>query len=624
MLEKIDSPSDLKGLTYPELQQLAEDIREELINTVSSTGGHLASSLGAIEITIALHRVFNTPDDKIVWDVGHQSYAHKLLTGRRQQFNTLRQYKGLSGFPTLAESPHDAFGVGHASTSISSALGMALARDFDGKHNHIVAVIGDGSLTGGLAFEALNHAGHLGTRLIVILNDNGMAISNSTGALSNMLNRVRLDPRYEKATNELKKAIIRMPIGRWFLVRGKQAWNSLVKAITPGAFWEELGFIYLGPIDGHSISKIEEALYRARDYDKKPIIVHVITKKGHGYSPAESDATKFHGIPPANNGKSNGALTYSAAFGKTIARLMRENDRVIAISAAMIDGTGLTGVAKEFPGRVIDVGICEQHAVTLAAGLSSQGFIPVVAIYSTFLQRAYDQIIHDVCIQNLPVVFAIDRAGIVGDDGKTHQGAFDISYLQAVPGICIAAPKDEDELQHMLYTAVRAKRPIAIRYPRGSGYGVSLKQNFEEIPIGSWEVLKDGEDLLILATGATVYPSIAAAEKLGVEGIHCGVVNARFIKPLDTNLLHRLATRVERVITVEENAVKGGFGSAVLQELESSGLHKVRVKCLGIPDEFVEHGPQETFRSLFNLDADGISGEAKRAFPEIFVRPVIR
>lgn len=616
ILGRINSPADLKAVGQPELETFAAEIRELLIQTVSLNGGHLASSLGVVELTIALHRVFNSPEDKIVWDVGHQSYAHKLLTGRKDRFVTLRQYGGVSGFPVRTESPHDAFGAGHAGTSISAALGMALARDLNKMSYQVVAVIGDGSLGTGMALEAVNHAGHLGTKLIVVLNDNGMSISPSIGAVSRLLNQVRFDPRYEFAKKKAKKTVSRLPFGELVWALSKRTKGLLLGVLLPSIFWQQLGFTYLGPVDGHDIKELETALRRARDFESKPTLVHVLTKKGKGYAVAEGNATKFHGVPP-NNTKGSNAPSYSQVFGQTVLRLMRENHKVVAITAAMLDGTGLAPVATEFPDRVFDVGVCEQHAVTLAAGLATQGFIPVVAIYSTFLQRAYDQIIHDVCIQNLPLVFALDRAGIVGDDGKTHQGTFDISYLRAIPNIVIAAPKDEDEFQHLLYTAINAGQPMAVRYPRGNGEGVPLTQDFQQLPIGKGEMLKEGEDVGILAIGSTVYPALATVEKLAADGVHCAVANVRFAKPLDSELIMELAASTKRLVTVEENALAGGFGSAVLELLGKAKLKGVKVKCLGLPDRFIEHGTQELFRAMFNLDSEGIARCVRAAFPEI-------
>ena len=616
ILGRINSPADLKAVGQPELETFAAEIRELLIQTVSLNGGHLASSLGVVELTIALHRVFNSPEDKIVWDVGHQSYAHKLLTGRKDRFVTLRQYGGVSGFPVRTESPHDAFGAGHAGTSISAALGMALARDLNKMSYQVVAVIGDGSLGTGMALEAVNHAGHLNTKLIVVLNDNGMSISPSIGAVSRLLNQVRFDPRYEFAKKKAKKTVSRLPFGELVWALSKRTKGLLLGVLLPSIFWQQLGFTYLGPVDGHDIKELETALRRARDFESKPTLVHVLTKKGKGYAVAEGNATKFHGVPP-NNTKGSNAPSYSQVFGQTVLRLMRENHKVVAITAAMLDGTGLAPVATEFPDRVFDVGVCEQHAVTLAAGLATQGFIPVVAIYSTFLQRAYDQIIHDVCIQNLPLVFALDRAGIVGDDGKTHQGTFDISYLRAIPNIVIAAPKDEDEFQHLLYTAINAGQPMAVRYPRGNGEGVPLTQDFQQLPIGKGEMLKEGEDVGILAIGSTVYPALATVEKLAADGVHCAVANVRFAKPLDSELIMELAASTKRLVTVEENALAGGFGSAVLELLGKAKLKGVKVKCLGLPDRFIEHGTQELFRAMFNLDSEGIARCVRAAFPEI-------
>ncbi|MCK4362529.1 MAG: 1-deoxy-D-xylulose-5-phosphate synthase, partial [Dehalococcoidia bacterium] len=450
MLDSINEPADLKGLTLPQLAQLAAEMRSRIVTIVDANGGHLASNLGVVELTIALHRTFESPRDKIVWDVGHQSYAHKMLTGRRARFSTIRQHGGLSGFTDREESPHDPFGAGHASTSISAALGMAIARDLAGESYHVIAVVGDGSLTGGMAFEALNQAGHRGTRLIVVLNDNGMAISPSVGALSRLFSRLRLDRRYYRADEEASHVVSRLPRTHWLQLIGQRVKKGVKGMIIPSMFWEELGFTYIGPIDGHDLAELEATLAQAREYARRPILVHVVTKKGKGHRPAEDDAVGFHGVSP-NQGKKVNALSYSEVFGQTVLRLARENPKVIAVTAAMPEGTGLSLLADEFPERVFDVGICEQHAVTLAAGLATQGFVPIVAIYSTFLQRAFDQIIHDVCLQDLPVIFAIDRGGIVGDDGKTHQGTFDISYLTVAPNLIVSAPKDENELQHLLY-----------------------------------------------------------------------------------------------------------------------------------------------------------------------------
>lgn len=619
ILEQIDSPSRLHELSQHDLGRLAEEIRDELIARISMNGGHLASNLGVVELSMAVHLAFDSPTDKIVWDVGHQSYVHKLLTGRREKFATIRQYDGLSGFTDRDESPHDAFGAGHASTSVSAAVGIALARDLAGESYHVVALIGDAALTGGMAIEALNHAGHLGTKIIVILNDNGMAISPSVGALSRFLRRIELDARYEKAKKGARRTVTLLPSGDQAWALSKRVKGNIKRALVPGALWEKFGYTYIGPIDGHDVKGLVAALVRARDHETKPTIVHVLTQKGRGYSAAEADATRFHGIPPGDATPSNGP-SYADIFGQTVARLMRENSRIVAITAAMLDGTGLSAVSREFPNRVFDVGICEQHAVTLAGGLATRGFIPIVAIYSTFLQRAYDQVIHDICIQNLPVVFALDRAGIVGDDGKTHQGAFDISYLSTIPGMIVAAPKDEDELQHLLITAVACGRPMAIRYPRGESPGTPLSPEPRELPIGKGELLRDGADIGILAIGSTIVAALGAAQQLAEEGVDCAVANARFAKPLDSELVLSMAAKSGRLVTVEENALAGGFGSAVLQLCQSSNLVGLRVECIGLPDVFVEQGSQQQMRATFDLDSDGIVRRLRKSFPELFIR----
>jgi 1-deoxy-D-xylulose-5-phosphate synthase len=619
LLDKINSPADLRKLNVTELDRLVAEIRERLIDVVSENGGHLASSLGVVELTVALHRVFSSPEDKIIWDVGHQSYVHKLLTGRKERFSTIRQYGGLSGFPVISESPHDAFGTGHSGTSISAALGMALARDLSHSSYHVIAVIGDGSLGSGMAFEAINHAGHLGKKLIVVLNDNGMSISPSVGALSRVLNRVRLDTRYAQAKRRVEGAFNRLPFGESAWIFSKRMKRNFERVLLPNAFWEELGFTYLGPLDGHNIVEIEAALTRARDLDTKPTVIHVITQKGKGYPEAENDVVKYHGISPNGSHKSPDP-SFSQVFGQTMSGLMKENSKIVVISAAMLDGTGLARVASQFPDRVFDVGICEQHAVTLAAGLATQGFLPVVAIYSTFLQRAYDQIIHDVCLQNLPVVFAIDRAGIVGEDGKTHQGAFDISSLRCIPNLAIASPSDEDELRHLLYSAVGYHQPTAIRYPRGNGPSVSLTAELHDLPRGRGKVVKNGSDLSILAIGPCVYNAAEAAEILAREGVDCSVVNARFAKPLDCELILSEAKKTRNLLTVEENTVCGGFGSAVAELLCTSDLTGVRIKNLGLPDNFIEHGSQELLRALFNMDSEGIIQYVRSSFPDLFSR----
>ncbi len=606
LIDKINSPADLKKLTKPQLKQLASEIRRELVAIVSTNGGHLASNLGVVELTIALHRVFDSPRDKIIWDVGHQSYTHKLLTGRRKRFASLRQYRGLSGYTCRSESQYDPFGAGHASTSVSAALGMAIARDLAGDNYQVVAVIGDGAITGGMALEALNQVGHLGSRLILILNDNGMSISPTVGALAKLLSKVRFDHRYYRAKEKSRRLLTALPLGDRLWQASQQVKDGFKSLVIPTTIWEELGFTYMGPVNGHNIRDLEIALTRARDYHIKPTFVHVVTTKGKGYLPAEGDAVYFHGVPA--KGKDNKSIpTYSEVFARTVLRLARQNPRLVAVTPAMPEGNYLSIVADEFPHRVFDVGICEQHAVTFAAGLATQGYLPIVAIYSTFLQRAFDQIIHDVCLQDLPVVFAIDRSGIVGDDGKTHQGAFDISYLTLIPNLIVSAPRDENELQHLLYTAVKSAHPMAIRYPRSPGLGVKLDTKLHSIPIGKGEVLRHGEDVAILAIGATVAPCLEAARELASNGIEATVVNARFAKPLDSELIIDLASHIKRIVTVEENALSGGFGSSVIDLLHQSGVSDIQIKSIGIPDEFIEQGAQALLRSKYGLDAKKIA-----------------
>jgi len=607
VLERVNCPDDVKWLSRGELGELCSELRELLVSRVSKNGGHLASNLGAVELTIALHRVFDSPRDKIVWDVGHQSYVHKLLTGRREQFSSLRQYQGLSGFPDRNESPHDAFTTGHGGTSISAALGMALTRDLARGDNHVVAVIGDGCLTCGMAYEGLNHAGHLNTRLIVVLNDNGMSISPTVGAVARRLNVVRTTRPYVQAKEQTRRLLSILPGGkrlRWALHRLKEGAKAV---FMPTMMWEQLGFTYLGPIDGHNVAELEKALVRAKNYHK-PVIVHVLTIKGKGYKPAEDNPTRFHGVSPKSE-SSVTTRTYSQTFARTVRGLLMDNPRLVVISAAMIEGNSLSPLVKEFPHRIYDVGISEQHAVTLAAGLATQGFIPVVAIYSTFLQRAFDKILHDVCLPDLPVIFAMDRSGIVGDDGKTHQGLFDLSYLSLMPNIIICAPKDENELQDLLYTSLNTEHPMAIRYPRGQGTSVPLATELHQIPIGRAEMIRQGRDMTIIGIGSTVMPCLEAAEHLAPRGIDALVVNARFAKPLDTELILDAANRTKNMVIVEENVLSGGFGAAVLELLEKAGVSGIKVKRLGIPDEFVTHGKQDFLRSLYHLDAQGIARE---------------
>ncbi len=610
ILEKVNSPDDLKKLSTEELKKLAEEVRQFIISVVEKTGGHLASSLGVVELTIALLKVFSPPKDEIVWDVGHQSYPYKILTDRKEKFHTLRQFGGISGFPSIKESIYDAFGVGHSSTSISAALGIKVAKRLKGEEGHVIAVIGDGALTAGEAYEGLNNAGQLKEDLIVILNDNEMSISKNIGAISNYLTKVATGENLRKAKERLEE-IARKIFGEKVFKTLKRVEDLIVKGLfPPGMLFEELGFRYIGPIDGHDLETLIVTLNNVSKL-KGPTLVHVITKKGKGYKPAEEKPEKFHGVSPKILKKENDSQpSYTEVFSKTLIDIAAKDEKIVAITAAMPSGTGLDRFKKTFPNRYFDVGIAEQHAVTFAAGLAKEGLKPVVAIYSTFLQRAYDQIVHDVALQELPVVFAIDRAGLVGEDGATHHGVFDLSYLRHIPNMVVAAPKDEEELRHLLYTAVKSNRPFAVRYPRGKGYGIKIREPLKEIPIGSWEILKEGKDLAILATGWTVYQALKAADKLEEEDIKVCVVNARFIKPLDKKLLQKLAEKFSTFLTVEENVIKGGFGSAVDEFF--SDREKVKVFNLGIPDKFIEHGNQNLLRKLVGIDSEGIYNKVKK------------
>jgi len=625
ILDRIDSPNDLKNLTYPELKQLAAEIREELVTVVSANGGHLASNLGVVELTLALHRVYNAPQDKIIWDVGHQAYAHKLVTGRRTDFQSLRQYGGLSGFTSREESEYDAFGAGHASTSISAALGIAVARDFAAEDYHVVAVIGDGGIAGGMAIEGLNQTGHIGTRLVVVLNDNGMSISPTVGAIARVLDRIRFDHRYMVSKEKSQKLLKGLPLGKQVWRFGLQIESWLKDISRPTRFWENFGFNYIGPIDGHDFKKLETALTRARNYTAGPIVVHIITTKGSGYLPAEGNSVYFHGIAGTNGKPNNKTIpTYSNIFAETILKIARENPKLVVVTPAMPEGNCLNIFQQEFPKRLFDVGICEQHAVTFAAGLATQGYLPVLAIYSTFLQRSFDQIIHDVCLQELPMVFAVDRGGIVGDDGKTHQGIFDLSYLSLIPNMIVAAPKDENELQHLLYTAVKSRKIMAIRYPRSQGLGVKMDAAFKELPIGKGEILKEGRDVAILAVGSMVAPAVEAAEKLALQGIEITVVNARFVKPVDTELIIDIATRIKRIVTVEENTLSGGFGNYVNDAIRQADLRDVIIRNVGLPDVFIEHGGQDFLRSKYGLDAAGIINHVLETVPTGSASKIVR
>ncbi len=623
LLNRINRPTELKALSVEELSQLAGEIRSFVISTVSRTGGHLAPNLGVVELTLALHTVFNCPEDKIIWDVGHQSYIHKILTGRRDTFHTLRQFGGISGFPKRAESECDPFDTGHSSTSISSALGMAVARDLKGDNYSIVAVIGDGAMTGGMAFEALNHAGHLGTNMIVVLNDNEMSISENVGALAGYLSRMRTDPKYYKHKEEMELMLKKIPsIGPTVVKAIERIKDSFKYLVVPGMLFEELGITYLGPINGHDIARTRTVLQRAKN-SPGPVLVHVITTKGKGYLPAEKNPDKFHGIGPFDIGtgetRNSNRPTYTDVFGDTLCEIAAANHKVLAITAAMPTGTGLNRFSEQYPTRFFDVGIAEQHAVTMAGGLATNGYVPVVAVYSTFLQRAYDQILHDIAIQGLHVVFAIDRAGLVGEDGETHQGVFDISFLRHIPGMVVMAPKDENELRHMLKTAVEMDGPVAIRYPRGAGVGVDISEDLEKIPVGCAEVLREGKDITIAAVGPLVYTALEAAEELEDNGIKATVINTRFVKPLDESCLINSVRETGHLLTLEENVLQGGFGSAVLELLESSNLC-IPVTRLGIADEFVSHGSPALLRKNFGLSRENIvsqvcrmlSGTAKR------------
>ncbi len=612
LIENIESPDDLKKMSRDQLPLLAEELRGLIIERVSCGGGHLASNLGVVELTIALHYVFRAPVDKIIWDVGHQSYSHKLITGRYRMFSTLRKYGGLSGFPRIGESPFDAFGTGHSSTSISAAVGMIEARDKRGERFKVIAVIGDGALTSGLAFEGLNHAGQLKKDIIVILNDNEMSISKNVGALSAYLNRILTGQAYQRFKKETKSLIKQIPkVGGQVSKIAQRAEDSLKGFLLPGMLFGELGFNYVGPIDGHNIELLIETLRRVSTADE-PTLIHVITKKGRGYTFSEEDPCVFHGIGPfdMDTGETTSDTStpaYSTVFGQALTELSKKDIRLVAVSAAMREGTGLDVFAETFPERFYDVGIAEPHAVTFAAGLASQGLRPVVAIYSTFLQRAYDEIVHDVCLQNLPVIFAVDRAGLVGEDGATHQGLFDISYLRHIPNLVVMAPKDGSELRKMLQFALQHDGPSAIRYPRGkareiSGYPLADA----EVRVGKGEILTDGDDIAIIAFGCSVHPSLKAAEMLRKDGISPCVINARFVKPLDESLILSVCERIRKVVTVEENVLAGGFGSAVLECLERAGMAGVSVKRIGIGDEFVEHGSQPILRKRHGLDEEGI------------------
>ena len=619
-LQNIKTPADLKELGAEQLEELAAEIRQKIIDVVSTNGGHLSPNLGVVELTLALHRAFDFSKDRIVWDVGHQCYTHKLITGRADRFDTLRREGGISGFPRREESPYDYFDTGHAGTSISAALGFAKARDLCGEDRDIVAVIGDGSLTSGLAFEGLNNAGADKSDLIVVLNDNEMSISPNVGALSEHLNRIITGELYNKVINEVDNLLKKIPaVGEQMTNLAHRIEEAVKGVIVPGRLFEDLGFKYFGPIDGHKLPYLMETFESVKKL-KGPRIVHVVTRKGKGYEHAERKSGSWHGTSPfkVSTGEriKPAKASYTSIFGKTLVELAEDDEKIVAVTAAMKDGTGLIEFSERFPERTFDVGIAEQHAVTFAAALAAEGFKPVVAIYSTFMQRAHDQLIHDVCSMNLPVTLALDRAGIVGDDGQTHQGVFDFSYLRHMPNMTMMAPKDENELRHMIYTAINHNGPAAVRYPRGSATGVPLEQEFRAIEIGRAEVLREGNDILICAIGNRVPEAEIAAERLEKEGHSVALINARFVKPLDINTISSWAKRCGNIITVEENALMGGFGSAVFEELRKEGLGALPGMSVGIPDRFVEHATQDSSRRRFGLDAEGIYHTARD-----FLRP---
>lgn len=612
VLKDIEFPADIRKRSIAELNTLAREIRELIINTVSSRGGHLASSLGAVELTLALHYVFNTPQDKIIWDVGHQAYAHKIITGRKNDFDHLRKKDGISGFPRREESPYDTFNVGHSGTSISAAAGFTEAGCLKGDRKKIIAVIGDGSMTTGMAFEGLNWSGDRKKNMIIVLNDNEMSISSNVGAMSSYLSRVMTGHTITTLKADIKNFLNGIPgIGGNVIKFVRQIEEILKTLMVPGALFEEMGFTYVGPLEGHNLNYLIKNFENIKEMTN-PILVHVITKKGKGYEFAEEDPLGFHGVAPfdVETGQAiaspSDIPTYTQVFGRTLVRMAHADSRIVAITAAMCEGTGLDTFSKEIPQRFYDVGIAEQHAVTFAAGLAVEGFIPVVAIYSTFLQRAYDQIVHDVCLQKLPVVFAIDRGGLVGEDGATHQGILDLSYLRSIPNMIVMAPKDENELQHMLKTSVDCGKPVSLRYPRGKGAGIALDEELKNLDIGKGEVLQEGNHLAVIAIGSTVNQAFAAAKRLSAEGLHIKVINARFVKPLDEDLILKTVAEIKKIITVEENMLHGGFGSAVLELLSEKKISGVLVKRLGIPDEFVKHATQAEQRQKYGLDEQGI------------------
>ena len=614
LLDKIDEPGDLRGLTHEELAQIAQEARDTIISVITERGGHLASNLGVVELTLALHRVFDSPKDRIVWDTTNQLYTHKLVTGRRDEFKDIRLEGGLSGFGEPSESLHDTLAAGHAGTGLSIALGVAEGAANQKLDSWTIAIVGDGAMTSGSSFEALNNIVHLNPdKFVVVLNDNGMSISENIGFLTNWRKRLITHPEYQAMIERMKALSKRMPTGELMYGLVKRFNTALAGFIVPTMFWTEMGFQYLGPIDGHDFRQLEQTLKQAMSPTGLVPLVHVVTHKGHGYERAEDDPVRFH-QPSSPLGDSSGAPTYSSVFAQTVSRIMKQDESVVGISAAMLEGTGLVGVQREFPDRVFDVGIAEQHAVSMAAGMASAGLNPFVSIYSTFLQRGFDQIVHDVCLQDLPVTIIADRAGIVGEDGKTHHGAFDITYLRCLPNAVVAAPADENELQHLVHTAYKHQGPFAIRIARGAAVGVPMDSELMELPIGKGRVVREGLDVAIFGLGKSNSAALEAAEMLAEHGIDCGVVNPIFVKPLDIDLLLDTARKVPRIVTVEENVLAGGFGSAVLETLAEAGMDDVVVHRIGMPDFFIEHGTAADQRHRLQLDAQGIVERVLGAF----------
>ena len=625
-LSEINSPADLRELRIEDLQEVADEVRQFIIDTCSRVGGHTGASLGAVELAVAMHYVFDTPNDRLVWDVGHQAYAHKILTGRRDELHTIKQYDGLSGFLRRAESEYDTFGAGHASTSLSAALGMAIARDKKGEDFHVCALIGDSSIAGGMAMEAVNQAGHLKSRMIVILNDNGMSIAPAVGSLSGYLNRIKEAQSYQHWKEEIGDALESVPgIGGKLRAAAKSVKDAIAAAVLPGALVNELGFKYIGYVDGHNVPALVQALREAKKVDDGPVIVHALTTKGKGFPNPEKNYYAYHATGPfdpktglAFKSSKVAPPTYTEVFGHTMCELMECDERIVALTAAMPDGTGVDKVLEKFPERAFDVGIAEQHAVTFCAGMACEGLKPVAAIYSTFLQRAFDQVIHDVCLQNLNVTFAMDRAGIVGADGPTHHGLLDIAYFRGYPNIILMAPKDEAEMRDMLLTAIEHDGPAALRYPRGNGLGVDITGAPKKLEVGKGETVRKGEDIALVAYGTMVQPALDAAEKLEQDGIRAAVVNARFVKPLDADLLLEIARTHRLIVTVEEAYLAGGFGSAVMELLEANGLQdQIKIVRMGVPDRIVTHGDAKLLLAKYGLNADGIYEKVKTVSSEL-------